>query len=315
MNEFDMKTGGPVIADGIDILQVNVGLKCNQSCIHCHLSCSPARSETMSLEIMERVLDLADQVKPQMVDITGGAPELNSHLREFILKFKAAGYPVQVRTNLSAMVEPGLTDYPEFFAENKIGLVASMPCYLEENVSKMRGNQCFSKSVSVLRHLNELGYGFDESLTLDLVFNPAVGPNLPPCQEALEKDYKREMQTRYGIVFNRLLTITNVPIGRYMDELKAKGQDRQYMELLAESFNPATVDGLMCRHQVNIGWDGRLYDCDFNQALGLPVNHGAPNRIEDFDLKQMVHRQVVTGQHCFACTAGAGSSCGGAIAK
>ncbi|MBI9079332.1 MAG: arsenosugar biosynthesis radical SAM protein ArsS [Pseudodesulfovibrio sp.] len=315
MNEFDRKTGGPVMADGIDILQVNVGLRCNQSCAHCHLSCSPVRSETMSLETMERVIDLADQIKPQLVDITGGSPEFNVHLREFVLKLKADGYSIQVRTNLSAMMEPGLTDYPEFFAENEIGLVASMPCYLEENVSKMRGSQCFSRSVSVLRHLNELGYGVKESLTLDLVFNPAVGPNLPPSQAALEKDYKREMQTRYGIVFNRLLTITNVPIGRYLDELKANGQDRQYMELLTDSFNPATVDGLMCRHQVNIGWDGTLYDCDFNQALGLPVNHGAPGRIEDFDLKQMVHRQVVTGRHCFACTAGAGSSCGGAIEK
>ena len=267
----------------------------------------------MSWETMERVVRLAGQVKPKMVDITGGAPELNAHLREFILALRRAGFPVQVRTNLSAMDEPGLTDYPEFFAENEIGLVASLPCYLEENVSRMRGGQCFAKSVSVLRRLNELGYGDNEKLTIDLVFNPAVGPNLPPCQTALEKDYKREMQARYGIVFNRLLTITNVPIGRYMDELKEKGQDGQYMALLTQSFNPATVDGLMCRHQVNIGWDGRLYDCDFNQALGLPVNHGAPDRIEDFDLAQMVHRQVVTGKHCFACTAGAGSSCGGAI--
>jgi len=206
-----------------------------------------------------------------------------------------------------------LTDFPEFFAEHKVGLVASMPCYLEENVTAMRGGECFAKSVSVLRRLNELGYGLADGLTLDLVFNPAVGPNLPPSQSALEADYKREMNERYGILFNRLLTITNVPIGRYLDELKEKGQDRQYMELLADSFNPATVDGLMCRHQVNIGWDGRLYDCDFNQALGLPVNHGAPDHIVDFDLKQMVHRQVVTGKHCFACTAGAGSSCGGAL--
>ncbi len=303
------------MADGIDILQVNVGLKCNQSCTHCHLRCSPARGETMSWETMERVLDLAGQAKPGVIDITGGAPELNEHLREFVLRFKAAGYPVQVRTNLSAMEEPGLTDYPEFFAKNKVGLVASMPCYLEENVSKMRGSQCFPKSVSVLKRLNELGYGTDDALTIDLVFNPAIGPSLPPCQEALEKDYKREMQARYGIVFNKLLTITNVPIGRYMDELRERGEDQQYMELLTESFNPATVDGLMCRHQINIGWDGRLYDCDFNQALGLPVNHGTPDRIEDFDLKQLVHRQVVTGRHCFACTAGAGSSCGGAIQK
>ena len=315
MNEFDIKTGGPVMAAGIDVLQVNVGLKCNQNCTHCHLNCSPARDETMSMDTMERVLDLAAQAKPRLVDITGGAPELNLNLREFIQRLKSAGYSVLVRTNLSAMEEPGLTDFPEFFAENEVGLVASMPCYLEDNINKMRGSQCFTKSVSVLRRLNELGYGSDAALTLDLVYNPAIGPNLPPSQSALEQDYKREMQARYDIVFNKLLTITNVPIGRYMDELVEQGQDRQYMELLTESFNPATVDGLMCRHQVNIGWDGRLYDCDFNQALGLPVNHGAPDSVENFDLKQLVNRQVVTGHHCFACTAGAGSSCGGAIDK
>ncbi len=315
LNEFDRKTGGPVMAEDVDILQVNVGLKCNQSCIHCHLSCSPDREETMSWETMQRVLDLADKIKPRLVDITGGAPELNVHLRKFILKLKTAGHPFQVRTNLSAMLETGLTDYPEFFAENKVALVASMPCYLEENVSKMRGSQCFAKSVSVLKRLNELGYGSDDGLTIDLVFNPAVGPSLPPSQEVLEDDYNREMYTRYGIVFNKLLTITNVPIGRYLNELKKKGQDHQYMELLTESFNPATVNGLMCRHQVNIGWDGRLYDCDFNLALGMPIDHGAPNRIDDFDLNKLIHRQVVTGRHCFACTAGAGSSCSGAIEK
>lgn len=315
MNDFDRKVGGPIMADGIDILQVNVGLSCNQACVHCHLNCSPAREESMSWETMESVLGLADQVKPRMVDITGGAPELNEYLQQFILKLRNAGLSIQVRTNLSAMEEPGLTEYPDFFARNQVGLVASLPCYLEENVSKVRGSQCFSKSVNVLRQLNELGYGTDDALTIDLVFNPAVGPNLPPSQVLLENDYKREMKERYGIVFNKLLTITNVPIGRYMDELKEKGQDQQYMELLTESFNPANVDGLMCRHQVNIGWDGRLYDCDFNQALGLPVNHGAPDRIEDFDLRQLVHRQVVTGKHCFACTAGAGSSCGGAISE
>jgi radical SAM/Cys-rich protein len=258
---------------------------------------------------------MAKQAQPKMIDITGGAPELNTHLKKFILKLKTAGHPVQVRTNLSAMEESGLTDYPDFFAENKISLVASMPCYLEENVNKMRGSQCFSKSINVLKHLNKLGYGINDNLTIDLVFNPAIGPSLPPCQEALEKDYKREMKTRYGIVFNKLLTITNVPIGRYMDELKGKGQDQQYMKLLIESFNPATVDGLMCRHQINIGWDGRLYDCDFNQALSLPINHETPDSVENFDLTQLIHRQVVTGHHCFACTAGAGSSCGGAIQK
>ncbi len=314
MNEFDKKIGGPVMADSIDVLQVNVGLKCNQACVHCHLACSPARNESMSWETMEKIIELADEIKPGMVDITGGAPEMNPRLKDFILKLQEGGHPVQVRTNLSVMDEPGKYDFPEFFAENGVGLVASMPCYLETNVTAMRGSHCFIKSIAMLRRLNELGYGDKEGLTLDLVYNPGVGPNLPPRQSSLEGDYKREMINRYGVAFNQLFTITNVPIGRYFDELKEKGQDKQYMELLTQSFNPATVDGLMCRHQVNIGWDGRLYDCDFNQALGLPINHGAPDHLNDFDLKQMIHRQVVTGKHCFACTAGAGSSCGGALA-
>lgn len=313
MNDFDKRTGGPVMAEKIDTLQVNVGLQCNQACAHCHLECSPARSESMAWETMQRVIDLAAEIKPGLVDITGGAPELNPHLKRFILTLRERGHTILVRTNLSVMTEEGYEDYPDFFAQNQVGLVASLPCYLEENVDKMRGSHCFARSVSALRRLNEMGYGREPGLAIDLVFNPAVGTALPPCQEALERDYKREMDTRYGVVFNRLLTIANVPIGRTMDELKRQGVERQYMEMLNASFNPATVDGLMCRHQINIGWDGRLYDCDFNQALDLPVNHGAPDRIEEFDLEELVHRQVVTGPHCFACTAGAGSSCSGAI--
>ena len=313
MNEFDTKTGGPVTVADLDILQVNVGLQCNQACVHCHLACSPARTESMSQETMMRIVGLAQQIKPSLVDITGGAPEMNCHLKEFILKLKENGFPVQVRTNLSIMEEDGYTDFPEFFAENQVGLVASLPCYLEENVSKMRGSQCFPKSLNILRKLNKLGYGVTPELSLDLVFNPGVGTNLPPSQDMLEGAYKKEMKERYDIVFSKLFTITNVPIGRYLDELKEKGEDETYMDVLTTAFNPATVDGLMCRHQVNIGWDGRMYDCDFNQALGLPVNHGTPDHVDEFDLEQMVHRQVVTGKHCFACTAGAGSSCGGAL--
>jgi radical SAM/Cys-rich protein len=313
MNEFDKKIGGVITAEGIDTLQVNVGLACNQACTHCHLNCSPARQEAMSWETMERVIALADSVSPALVDITGGAPELNVHLKDFVTTLRGAGHRVLVRTNLTAMTEAGLTDYPEFFAESGVDLVASMPCYLEENVSSMRGDRCFPASIAVLRRLNALGYGEGGSLSLDLVFNPAVGMSLPPCQAALEKDYKREMKERYGIVFNRLLTITNVPVGRSLDALRASGKDRQYLEMLASSFNPATVDGLMCRHQVNIGWDGRLYDCDFNQALDLGVSRMAPGHIDEFDLDLMAHRRVITGPHCFACTAGAGSSCGGAI--
>lgn len=313
MNDFDKRVGGPLLADGIDVLQVNVGLKCNQACVHCHLNCSPARTELMSWETMERIIALADEVGPGLVDITGGAPEINPGLKRFVRELREKGHAVQVRTNLSVMDEPGHFDFPEFFADHGVGLVASMPCYLESNVAAQRGNHCFVKSIAILRRLNELGYGQPGSGTLDLVYNPGGGPCLPPEQSGLEGDYKREMKKRYGIVFNRLLTIANVPIGRYYEGLKKKGQDGQYMDLLINSFNPSTVEGLMCRHQINIGWDGRLYDCDFNQALGMPVNHGAPDRLEEFDLGQMISRQVVTGRHCFACTAGAGSSCGGAL--
>jgi radical SAM/Cys-rich protein len=313
MNEFDRKIGGPIMAEGIDIVQVNVGLACNQACVHCHLGCSPARTEAMSWETMERVIDLAGRVEPRLVDITGGAPELNPHLKDLVVALKGDGHTVLVRTNLTAMQEPGLTDYPVFFAGQGVDLVASMPCYLEENVAAMRGESCFAGSIAMLRRLNELGYGEGGTLNLDLVFNPAVGISLPPCQTSLEKDYKREMKERYDIVFNNLLTITNVPVGRSLDLLRQDGKDEQYLELLASSFNPATVAGLMCRHQVNIGWDGRLYDCDFNQALDLGISHAVPGRIEDFDLERMAHRRVITGAHCLACTAGAGSSCGGAL--
>nr|WP_319584451.1 arsenosugar biosynthesis radical SAM (seleno)protein ArsS [uncultured Pseudodesulfovibrio sp.] len=312
VNAFDKKIGGPLLAADLDILQVNVGLKCNQACIHCHLECSPAREELMERSTMERIMDLAVAVRPGLVDITGGAPELNPHLKDFVSGLVDRGVPVQSRTNLSAMEEPGAKDYPEFFAERGVALVASMPCYLEENVNRMRGDQCYASSIRMLKRLNGLGYGRGDGLTLDLVFNPG-GPDLPPGQECLEKDYKRELLDRHGVGFDRLLTITNLPIGRFMEMLKEQGRDGEYMDLLKGSFNPATVDGLMCRHQVNIGWDGRLYDCDFNQALNLGTGPNAPDHLSEFDLKAWVGRQIATGPHCLGCTAGAGSSCGGAI--
>ena len=312
MNTFEKLIGGPLKAADLDILQVNVGLKCNQACIHCHLECSPARGELMDRATMERVVALAEAIRPKLVDITGGAPELNPHLKEFIADLTGRGFSVQSRTNLSAMEEPGCTDFPDFFAEHGVALVASMPCYLEENVDHMRGKHCYASSVRLLKRLNELGYGRGGGLTLDLVFNPG-GPALPPGQACLEQDYKREMQARHGVVFDRLLTITNLPIGRFMRLLEEQGRDAEYLNLLADSYNPATVDGLMCRHQVNVGWDGRVYDCDFNQALNLSTEPGAPHTVAEFDPVAMVARRIVTGAHCLGCTAGAGSSCGGAI--
>jgi len=262
---------------------------------------------------MLQVVEVTESISPTLVDITGGAPELNEFLKPFISELREVGASVQVRTNLSVMEEPGLTSYPAFFARNKVGLAASLPCYLEENVCKMRGSECFSKSISVLRRLNSLGYGIEKELPLDLVFNPTDGTSLPPGQEALEREYKREMKRRYGVTFDRLLSLANVPIGRSKEELHENGQEEKYMALLAKSFNPGTVHGLMCRRQVNVGWDGQLYDCDFNQALGLGVSLEVSQHIDDFLEGQISRRRIVTGDHCFACTAGEGSSCGGAI--
>ena len=312
MNAFERKLDTTLQADNIEILQVNVGLKCNQTCTHCHLKCSPAREELMTEATMAKITTIAQAVKPLLVDITGGAPELNPNLKGFISALRRAGHPVQMRTNFTAMTEDCCRDMPEFLAAQGVNLVGSLPCYLSENVCKMRGAGVFEKSIEVLTRLNKVGYASPGGPTVDLVFNHPLGPYLPPCQQALEKDYKRELGGRYGVSFNRLLTITNTPIGRYMEDLRAQGMDTQYMGLLVESFNIDTVPGLMCRRQINIGWDGTIYDCDFNQALNLPVT-GVPTHIDQFEAEDMTMRDIVTGSHCFACTAGAGSSCGGAL--
>jgi radical SAM/Cys-rich protein len=296
----------------IEILQVNLGLKCNQKCHHCHLEASPQRPEMMDWATMERVQEAAKGIQCHLIDLTGGAPELNPYFRRFVTALRQVGHPVQVRTNLTVLQEAGIKDMPEFFQDHQIQLVASLPCYLEENVSAQRGKGAYEKSIAVIKRLNTLGYGSDPSLPLNLVYNPG-GPFLPPPQTALEADYRRELKERFGISFTHLLTITNMPLGRFRTELLIQNQEGQYLRLLRESFNPFTVQGLMCRHQISVGWDGTLYDCDFNLALGLPVNHGAPNHIRSFSPADLRIRRIVTGDHCFACTAGAGSSCGGAL--
>jgi radical SAM/Cys-rich protein len=222
------------------------------------------------------------------------------------------GHPVQVRTNLAIVFEPGMEGYPEFYREHRVSLVGSMPCYLEENVRAQRGEGVYEKVAGSIRRLNALGYGADPGLPLDLVYNPG-GPFLPPDQLALESDYRRELRARFGIGFTRLLTITNMPIGRFLDDLEEQGGAREYRELLEASFNPMTLDGLMCRQQISVGWDGRLYDCDFNLALRLPMGNGWPQRIEAFSRGALRGRRILTGEHCFGCTAGCGSSCGGAL--
>jgi len=296
----------------LDTIQLNLGLVCNQSCMHCHVSASPGRSESMDLPTMELVVDAAREASPRRVDITGGAPELNPHFRWLVEALTAEGLDVQVRTNLTAMLVPGMEDMPVFLRELGVGLVASMPCYLEENVTAQRGGGVYMASVEVMRRLNALGYGSESGPALDLVYNPG-GAFLPPDQAKLEADYRRELMSRFGLRFSRLLTITNMPIGRFQARMIDERKDREYLRMLEESFNPDTVDGLMCRHQVSIGWDGTLYDCDFNLALGLPVTAGAPGHVREFDPERLVGRRIVTGPHCFGCTAGCGSSCKGAL--
>ena len=302
-----------LFADRIDVIQVNVGLQCNQSCAHCHLSAGPESGQVMDLGTMEKVLTLAGQIRPAMVDITGGAPELNPNLSRFITALDQDGLRVQVRTNLTALLDPSSDGLMEFFRDRRVTLVGSLPCYMEENVRAQRGQGVYENSVEAIRRLNRLGYGVGDGLDLNLVFNPG-GAYLPGDQGLLEADYRRELKARFGIVFSNLFTIANMPIGRFSEMLFGKDRYERYMKLLMDSYNPDTLPGLMCRSQVSIGWDGTLYDCDFNLALGLSMNYGAPDHIDRWDPESVKTRRIVTGDHCFGCTAGSGSSCGGALA-
>ncbi|MFB3785655.1 MAG: arsenosugar biosynthesis radical SAM (seleno)protein ArsS [bacterium] len=317
MNAFDRRiyqsAGQELRGAGIDTIQVNVGLVCNQECVHCHVASSPRRKESMDWETMTLIVNAANQVHCRLVDITGGAPELNPHFRAFVETLRSNGFFVQVRTNLTVLLEPEMRDLPEFCQRHQVHLVASLPCYLAENVDRQRGPGVYAKSIAALRRLNAIGYGADPNLPLNLVYNP-IGPILPPNQETLQEAYRRELHQRFGIVFTHLLTITNMPIGRFRADLRHQNREAEYMRLLRDSFNPATMDGLMCRRQININWDGVIYDCDFNLALRKPVGYGAPSHIRDFDAEKLAHRRIITGEHCFGCTAGCGSSCSGALA-
>jgi radical SAM/Cys-rich protein len=297
----------------IDIIQVNVGLRCNQNCRHCHLECSPARTESMDWDTMSAVKPAALRGGASVLDITGGAPELNPHLRRFVVELREGGLDVQVRTNLTVLLERGQEGMIAFLRDHAVRLVASMPCYMEENVDAQRGPHAYGHSIEAIRRLNAAGYGTEGGLQLNLVYNPA-GPFLPPDQAKLEQDYRRELRDRFGIGFSHLLTITNMPLGRFGAELQRTGREGEYLRLLKKSFNPTTVASLMCRHQISVGWDGTLYDCDFNLALNLPVNHSAPDHISRFDPGALRCRRIVTGEHCLGCTAGHGSSCGGSLA-
>ena len=316
MNEFDKEihdsTGDHLRCADISTIQVNIGLRCNLQCVHCHVASSPHRKEMMSWRTLEHVIEAARRIDCKLIDITGGAPELHPDLCRFIEAVDALGIPVMVRTNLTVLLEDAMRSMPRFFADRRVQLVASLPCYLEDNVDRQRGAGVFKESIEAIRVLNAVGYGAHADLPLTLVYNP-VGPHLPPDQGGLETDYREQLADRFGIVFTRLITITNMPIGRYIGDLKKRKKHEEYMQLLKDSFNPNTIDGLMCRHQINVDWDGYIYDCDFNLALKMAVDHGAPDHISNFDPVVLARRRIVTGKHCFGCTAGSGSSCGGAL--
>lgn len=318
MSGFDERVaqaeGQPLHALDIDTIQVNVGLRCNMQCRHCHVAAGPTRREQMSWETMQYVMAAARKARCRLIDVTGGSPEMNPHFRPFVSTLREEGFHVQVRTNLTVLLEPGFEDVAPFMAGSGVWLVGSLPCYLEENVDTQRGHGAYGRSVEALRMLNGLGYGIREELPLDLVYNP-LGPVLPPAQAGLEEAYRRELDRRFGIRFTHLHTITNMPIGRFWSDLRAQQKDQAYQALLEENFNTLTLPGLMCRHMISVDWDGVIHDCDFNLALHLPVNHGTPNHIRDFDPGVLARRRLATGRHCFGCTAGRGSSCGGALVE
>ena len=297
-----------------EILQVNVGKLCNLVCVHCHVNAGPKRREIMARETIDRIIDWLAKTDIQIVDLTGGAPEMIPDFRYFIEQVKELQPSRHVidRCNLTILVERGYEDLGGFLATNKVEIIASMPCYSAENVNAQRGEGVFEGSIAALQLLNSSAYGIDPDLPLHLIYNP-VGAFLPPSQAELEADYKRELKKHFGIVFNNLYTLTNLPIGRFASYLRRNNKLDEYMELLIKAFNPATINGLMCRNTISVGWRGEVYDCDFNQQLGMQWNNGARIFLWDVDAEQIEDRQIMTGDHCFGCTAGAGSSCGGAI--
>jgi radical SAM/Cys-rich protein len=301
-------------AGRVETLQVNVGKLCNQACKHCHVDAGPKRTEVMGRETVEQVIAAVRRFRIPTLDITGGAPELNPHFRRLVAEARALGAHVMVRHNLTVMFEPGQADLPDFFAAHRVEVISSLPYFLEQQTDAQRGNGVFTKSMAAVRRLNAVGYGVEGSgRMLNLVYNP-VGAYLPPPQSSIEADFKRELAARHGLTFNRLFTITNMPISRFLDYLRRSGNEERYMRKLVESFNPAAVAGLMCRSLVSVHWTGRLYDCDFNQMLELGVGEELPQTITDFEVEKFARRRISTADHCFGCTAGAGSSCGGAVA-
>jgi radical SAM/Cys-rich protein len=297
----------PLKAGGIDILQVNLGYKCNMSCKHCHVEAGPTRSEIMDAGTVNTIIDVLKKNDIKTVDITGGAPELNHGFTGLVQKCREIGKHVIVRSNLTIFYENGMNGLSEFYRENGVEVIASLPYYLEDNVDRVRGSGTFNKSIDALKTLNGLGYGNNSGLNLNIVYNPQ-GAFLSSSQSSIEVEYKKELMDNHGIEFNNLYTFTNMPIGRFKDFLMKSGNFEKYMTSLSSAFNPETVDGIMCRHLISVAWDGTLYDCDFNQIIGLHVPDRYPQTIFDFDFDALSNRDIAIDDHCYGCTAGQGST-------
>jgi radical SAM/Cys-rich protein len=319
MNPFDQQLRlqgfGDLRRDRTEILQLNLGKLCNLTCSHCHVNAGPGRKEIITRETINRIVDWLAATDIPTVDLTGGAPEMIPDFHYLVARLKGLIPAKHVidRCNLTILVEPGYETLADFLCVNHVEIVASMPCYSSENVNAQRGDGVFDKSILALQKLNEMGYGIDPKLPLHLVFNP-LGASLPRKQAELEAEYKTELKRHFNIVFNRLYTITNMPIARFASYLRQNGKYEEYLKLLRESFNPATISGLMCRNTLNVGWKGEVYDCDFNQQLEMQwKNEDRPLFLWELDPTKHEERNIQTGEHCFGCTAGSGSSCGGAL--
>ncbi len=304
---------------GVHTLQVNLGYVCNLSCVHCHVNAGPNRTESMGWETIEQVLTLAARERVELLDLTGGAPELNPYFRYLVESARSLGVRVMDRCNLTVLFEPGQEELANFLARQQVEITASLPCYLEDNVEQQRGKGVYGDSIRAIRLLNDLGYGRDAKLRLNLVYNP-TGAVLPPPQAALEQDYRRELRQRFDLHFNELFTITNMPISRFGAVLLARGKYHAYMQLLRDNFSAANLPGLMCRNTLSIDWQGYVYDCDFNQMLDLPMLDSSllstdrRHHIADLpSARSLVGNSIRTGEHCYGCAAGQGSSCGGAL--
>jgi radical SAM/Cys-rich protein len=306
----------PITRRRLETLQVNLGYKCNQSCVHCHVNAGPTRTEQMEHETIDDVISFLEASAVPKLDITGGAPELNPYFRELVVRARALGAYVMDRCNLTILEQPGQEDLGGFLAAHAVEVIASLPCYLEENVDRQRGKGVFEASIRGLQNLNTVGYGnADAALPLNLVYNPQ-GPVLPPAQQKLEEDYRRHLRDRYGVSFNRLYVLTNMPIQRFGSTLISKGQFEQYLALLKDAYEAENLEGVMCRSLLSVDWQGYTYDCDFNQMLHLPLawNGTARTRLRELIGRDLESNPITVKDHCYGCTAGQGSSCGGALA-